>query len=59
MNSMNLEQALDFLASNCSLVFQPISEEISRLKSENEELKTGLKTTQEAVDFIVMSQGGI
>ena len=59
METMSLEQAVDFLATNCEIVFKPISEEMSRLKSENEELKTGLKTTQEAVDFIVMSQGGI
>lgn len=54
-NSMTLEEAIDFLAKNCPHVFAPIAEEMNRLGIQNEELKTNLQATQDAVDFIIMN----
>ncbi len=56
---MDLKQALDFLAGNCPTVFQPISNEITRLKNENESLTEKVDLTQNALnDLIFNSNGG-
>lgn len=52
---MNLEQALDFLASNCPTVFEPISQEIAGLRQENNSMKTELESTQKAVNELIFS----
>lgn len=52
---MNLEQALDFLASNCTSVFAPISEEITRLNTENIALSEKVDLTQNALNDLIFS----
>lgn len=57
---MNLEQALDFLASNCPSVFAPISQEMTGLRKENDSLSEKISLTQDALNeliFNVMSGG--
>ncbi|SCI81229.1 Uncharacterised protein [uncultured Clostridium sp.] len=57
---MDLKQALDFLASNCPTVFQPISNELEGLRKENDSLKDKVDLTQNALNeliFNVMSGG--
>lgn len=58
---MNLEQAMDFLASNCPTVFAPISAEMERLGTENEGMKKELQATQNALNDLVfnMMNGGM
>ena len=51
---MDLKQALDFLASNCPTVFQPISEEIGNLRKEKKDSDDKMAKMQEAIDFLVM-----
>lgn len=50
---MTLEQALDFLATNCPQVFKPISEEMADLRKEKDKLKEELSVTQDAVNSIL------
>ena len=52
---MDLKQALDFLASNCPTVFQPISAEITRLKGENKSLSEKVDLTQNALNDLIFS----
>lgn len=57
---MDLEQALDLLASNCPTVFQPISTEITRLNERDKALTEKVSLTQNALNeliFNVMSGG--
>ena len=53
---MNLEQALDFLASNCPTVFEPISTELTGLRKENETIKADLEITQNALNELIFSR---
>lgn len=50
---MKLEQALDFLASNCPQVFEPISKEITDLRKAKDKLAEDLSLTQDAVNSII------
>lgn len=50
---MTLEEALDFLASNCPTVFEPISKELARLNVNNQVLDKKVDLTQEAVNTIL------
>lgn len=59
MENMTLEQALDFLASNCTVVFKPISEEMTRLKAENDNLRETVNSTQIIVNDLVMQSMSI
>lgn len=52
---MNLEQALDFLASNCPTVFQPISQELEGLREENNSLKEKIDLTQNALNELIFN----
>ena len=52
---MDLKQALDFLASNCPTVFQPISQEITRLKNENNSTKKDVEETQKALNELIFN----
>ena len=52
---MDLKQALDFLAGNCPTVFQPISEEIIRLKKTNDSMKTDIGKTQDALNELIFN----
>lgn len=60
-NTMNLEEAMDLLASNCPYVFAPISAEMQRLTAENEELKTRLADTEKALNELIFNtlNGGL
>ena len=55
---MNLEQALDFLASNCPTVFESISTELTELRKENETIKVDLEATQNALNDLIFSRMG-
>ena len=48
---MDLKQALDFLASNCPTVFEPISNEITRLRSLDEKVSL----TQNALNELIFN----
>lgn len=52
---MDLKQALDFLASNCPTVFQPISQEITRLKNENKTIGEKVSLTQDALNDLIFN----
>lgn len=52
---MNLEQALDFLASNCPTVFQPISQELTGLRKENDSLSEKVDLTQKALNDLIFN----
>lgn len=52
---MDLKQALDFLASNCPTVFQPISQELEGLREENNSLKEKVDLTQNALNDLIFS----
>ena len=58
---MDLKQALDFLASNCPTVFQPISQELEGLREENNSLKEKVDLTQNALNDLIfnMMNGGM
>lgn len=60
-NTMSLEEAMDLLASNCPHVFAPIATEMQSLRSENEELKEKLATTQDALNDLIFNtlNGGL
>lgn len=52
---MDLEQALDLLAGNCPMVFEPISSEITRLKNGNEALAEKVNLTQDALNDLIFN----
>ena len=52
---MDLKQALDFLASNCPTVFQPISQELEGLREENNSLKEKVDLTQNALNELIFN----
>lgn len=60
-NTMNLEEAMDLLASNCPNVFAPIANEMSRLGGENETLKADVSATQNALNELIFNtmNGGL
>lgn len=51
---MTLEQAIDLLASNCPKVFAPIATEMNSLRTENNELKQEIHSTQELLNELVI-----
>lgn len=54
--SMNLEQAIDFLAKNCPQIFAPIVAEMDRLKNENTDLKKEVKTMRDLVNDLLIQR---
>ena len=52
---MDIKEALDFLASNCPTVFQPISSEITNLRNTNDNMKKDLEDTQKALNELIFS----
>lgn len=60
-NTMSLEEAMDLLASNCPHVFAPIANEMQRLSSSDEESKTRMNNTENALNELIFNtmNGGL
>ena len=52
---MDIKQAMDYLASNCPTVFEPICNEITGLRKENDATKKDLRETQNALNDLIFS----
>lgn len=52
---MDIKEALDFLAGNCPTVFEPISQEITRLKNENNAIGEKVSLTQDALNDLIFN----
>lgn len=52
---MDIKEAMDYLASNCPTVFEPICNEITRLKNENNSTKKDVEETQKALNELIFN----
>lgn len=60
-NTMNLEEAMDLLASNCPYVFAPISSEMQNLRETNEAVTQKANRTEKALNELMFNtmNGGL